>query len=76
VEIGSWLSPPAISGNQHPRSVCRKSAVNLEPIKNIPGAFLLAATWIPVLAKKLESKAVQAVCMVLGLILVAYAVIN
>jgi len=42
----------------------------------IPGALLLAVTWIPTLAKKLESKAAQAVCMVLGLILVAYAVIN
>ena len=42
----------------------------------IPGALLLAVTWIPALAKKLESKAAQAVCMVLGLILVAYAVIN
>ena len=42
----------------------------------IPGAFLLAATWIPTLAKKLESKAAQAVCMLLGLILVVYAVIN
>ena len=42
----------------------------------IPGAILLAATWIPALAKKLESKAVQAVTITLGLILIAYAVIN
>ena len=42
----------------------------------IPGAFLLGATWIPALAKKLESKAVQVVTITLGLILVAYAVIN
>jgi len=42
----------------------------------IPGAILLAATWIPALAKKLESKAVQAITITLGLILVAYAVIN
>jgi len=42
----------------------------------IPGALLLATTWIPVLAKKLESKAVQAVCIVLGLILIVYGVIN
>jgi len=42
----------------------------------IPGAILLAATWIPALAKKLESKAVQVVTITLGLILVAYAVIN
>jgi len=42
----------------------------------IPGAILLATTWIPTLAKKLESKGVQAVCMVLGLILIVYGVIN
>ena len=42
----------------------------------IPGAILLAATWIPAFAKKLESKAVQAITITLGLILVAYAVIN
>jgi hypothetical protein len=42
----------------------------------IPGALLLATTWIPILAKKLESKGVQAVCMVLGLILIVYGVIN
>jgi len=42
----------------------------------IPGAILLAATWIPALAKKLESKAVQAVTITLGLIFIAYAVIN
>jgi hypothetical protein len=42
----------------------------------IPGAILLATTWIPALAKKLESKGVQAVCMVLGLILIVYGVIN
>lgn len=42
----------------------------------IPGALLIATTWIPTLAKKLESKAIQAVCIVLGLILIAYGVIN
>ena len=42
----------------------------------IPGALLLATTWIPALAKKLETKAVQAVSITLGLILIAYAVIN
>jgi len=42
----------------------------------IPGALLLATTWIPTLAKKLESKGVQAVCLVLGLILIVYGVIN
>ena len=42
----------------------------------IPGSVLLALTWIPATAKKLESKAVQAVCITLGLILIAYAVIN
>jgi len=42
----------------------------------IPGALLLATTWIPTLAKKLESKGVQAVCMVLGLVLIVYGVIN
>ena len=42
----------------------------------IPGAILLTATWIPALAKKLESKAIQSVSMVLGLILIVYGVIN
>ena len=42
----------------------------------IPGAILLATTWIPALAKKLESKAIQAITITLGLILIAYAVIN
>lgn len=42
----------------------------------IPGAALLAITWVPNLAKKLEAKAVQAVLITLGLILIAYAVIN
>ena len=42
----------------------------------IPGAALLAITWVPNLVKKLEAKAVQAVLITLGLILIAYAVIN
>ena len=42
----------------------------------IPGAFLLAITWVPAIAKQLEVKAVQAVLITLGLILIAYAVIN
>ncbi|MCX6446462.1 MAG: hypothetical protein NTX10_00085 [Actinobacteria bacterium] len=42
----------------------------------IPGAILLASTWIPALAKKLETKATQAVSITLGLILIAYAVMN
>jgi len=37
---------------------------------------LLAITWVPNLVKKLEAKAVQAVLITLGLILIAYAVIN
>jgi len=37
---------------------------------------LLAITWIPAIAKKLESKAVQAVTITLGLILIVYGVIN
>ena len=41
----------------------------------IPGAILLASTWIPTLAK-LETKAVQAFSIVIGLGLIAYAVIN
>ena len=41
-----------------------------------PGALLLATTWIPALAKKLETKAVQAVSITLGLFLIAYAVMN
>ena len=42
----------------------------------IPGAVLLAITWVPAIAKKLETKAVQGVMIALGLILIAYAVIN
>ena len=42
----------------------------------IPGGILLASTWIPALAKKLETKAAQAVSITLGLILIAYAVMN
>ncbi|CAB4716793.1 unannotated protein [freshwater metagenome] len=42
----------------------------------IPGAALLAITWVPAIAKKLETKAVQGVIIALGLILIAYAVIN
>ena len=42
----------------------------------IPGALLLLATWIPTLAKRLESKAIQAVSMVLALLLIVYAVFN
>ncbi|MEY4347016.1 MAG: hypothetical protein RJA68_519 [Actinomycetota bacterium] len=42
----------------------------------IPGALLIATTWIPALAKKLETKAVQAVSITLGLFLIAYAVMN
>jgi hypothetical protein len=42
----------------------------------IPGALLIATTWIPAIAKKLESKAVQAVTITLGLILIVYGVIN
>lgn len=41
-----------------------------------PGALLLASTWVPTIAKKLESKAVQAGSIVLGVVLIAYAVIN
>ena len=42
----------------------------------IPGALLLAATWVPSVASKLHIKAVQAVVLAAGLLLVAYAVIN
>jgi hypothetical protein len=42
----------------------------------VPGAVLLAITWVPTLVKKLEAKAVQALLITLGLILIAYAVIN
>ncbi len=42
----------------------------------VPGAVLLAITWVPTLVKKLEAKAVQALFITLGLILIAYAVIN
>ena len=42
----------------------------------IPGAILLATTWIPAITKKLEGKAVQAASMAVGLMLIVYAVIN
>jgi hypothetical protein len=42
----------------------------------IPGAILLASTWIPTLAKKLETKVVQAFSIVIGLALIVYGVIN
>jgi len=42
----------------------------------IPGSLLLLATWIPTLASKLQSKAVQAVSIALGLVLIAYAIMN
>jgi Cu/Ag efflux pump CusA len=42
----------------------------------IPGGLILASTWIPATIKKLESKAFQAMSIVLGLVLIAYAVIN
>ena len=42
----------------------------------IPGALILASTWLPASAKKLDSKAVQGVSLAIGLLLIAYAVIN
>lgn len=42
----------------------------------IPGGLLLAATWIPAAVKLLNLSACKAVTVVLGVILIAYAVIN
>ena len=42
----------------------------------IPGAIFLASTWIPSLAAKLEARAIQAIAVTMGVLLIAYAVIN
>jgi len=42
----------------------------------VPGVLLLAATWIPSLAKLLLGKSSQIVVAALGILLVLYAVIN
>ena len=42
----------------------------------IPGSLLLISTWIPSISSKLQSKATQAICLALGLLLVAYAILN
>ena len=42
----------------------------------VPGVLVLASTWVPVAAKKLESKAIQRLSLVIGGLLIAYAVIN
>jgi hypothetical protein len=42
----------------------------------IPGAIVLISTFIPAIAKNLHGKAMQAVSIAVGLLLIAYAVIN
>ncbi len=42
----------------------------------VPGVLVLASTGVPVAAKKLESKAIQWLSLVIGGLLIAYAVIN
>ncbi|MEI7798007.1 MAG: hypothetical protein WCI68_04520 [Actinomycetes bacterium] len=42
----------------------------------VPGAGLLAATWIPGIAKLLLGKVSQIVVAALGILLVVYAIIN
>ncbi len=42
----------------------------------VPGVLVLDSTWVPVAAKKLESKAIQWLSLVIGGLLIAYAVIN
>ena len=42
----------------------------------IPGAILLISTFIPVLEKNLHGKAMQAASIAVGLLMIAYAVIN
>ena len=42
----------------------------------IPGSLLLISTWIPSFTTKLQSKAAQAVSITLGLLLIAYAIMN
>ena len=42
----------------------------------IPGAILLTSTFIPILAKNLHGKAMQVVSIAVGLLLIAYAVLN
>lgn len=42
----------------------------------VPGALVLAATWIPSLARALELRSTKAITLCLGLVLVAYAVLN
>ena len=42
----------------------------------IPGALLLLSTWLPGLAKVLDTKATKTVTIILGLILIAFAILN
>ena len=42
----------------------------------VPGVLLLAATWIPTVAKLLVRKSSQIVVAALGILLVLYAVMN
>lgn len=42
----------------------------------IPGALLLLSTWLPGLAKVLDTKATKTVTIIVGLILIAFAILN
>jgi hypothetical protein len=42
----------------------------------IPGALLLLSTWLPGLAKVLDTRATKSVVIVTGLILIAFAILN
>jgi len=42
----------------------------------VPGALLLAATWVPGIAKLLLGKSSQIVVAALGILLVVYAITN
>ncbi len=42
----------------------------------IPGALVLISTFVPALAKNLHGKAVRSVSIAVGLLLIAYAVLN
>ena len=42
----------------------------------IPGAIVLISTFVPVLAKNLHGKAMRTVSIAVGLLLIAYAVLN
>ena len=42
----------------------------------IPGALLLLSTWLPGLSKVLDTKATKTITIIVGLILIAFAILN